>query len=39
MDISRRALLAGGLALAIARTGGAASAAGKPPVTVYKTPT
>ena len=39
MDISRRALLAGGLTLAAGLISRAGAAAAKPTVTVYKSPT
>ena len=39
MTIPRRALMAGGLALLAARSTGFAAGAGKPVVTVYKSPT
>ena len=39
MDISRRCLLAGGLAAAAGLVAGAGAAAAKPTITVYKSPT
>lgn len=39
MDISRRAMLGGGLALAAGLITGAGAASPKPTITVYKSPT